>query len=74
MKGKTLDNPMPGTVMDLKVTKPYYQDFYLVSQYVRQGTVTPSHFIVLETGDLSQIAKNLNTQLLTTFCITFFAT
>merc|ERR1712226_90503 len=48
VKGNTLDNPMPGTVMDQKVTKPYYKDFYLVSQYVRQGTVTPSHFIVAE--------------------------
>ena len=43
---------MPGTIMDQKVTKPYYQDFYLVSQYVRQGTVTPSHFIVLQDGKI----------------------
>jgi len=53
LQGRKLDNPMPGTIMDQQVTKPYYQDFYLVSQYVRQGTVTPSHFICLEDGELS---------------------
>ena len=52
IKGKSLDNPMPGTIMDREVTKPYYQDFFLVSQFVRQGTVTPTHFIVVETGNL----------------------
>ena len=49
-KGKLLDNPMPGTILDTGVTKGFYKDFYLVSQYVRQGTVTPTHFIVLD-GD-----------------------
>lgn len=44
---------MPGTIMDREVTKPYYQDFFLVSQYVRQGTVTPTHFIVVDTANLS---------------------
>ncbi|PAV58564.1 hypothetical protein WR25_15017 [Diploscapter pachys] len=37
----TLINPDPGTVVDNTVTRPERFDFYLVPQYVNQGTVTP---------------------------------
>lgn len=40
-------NPIPGTVIDTEVTKPEWFDFFLVSQSVRQGTVTPTHFNVI---------------------------
>jgi len=40
-------NPTPGTVIDSEVTHPKWYDFYLVSQYVYQGTVSPTHFNVI---------------------------
>ncbi|KAK9506113.1 hypothetical protein O3M35_008106 [Rhynocoris fuscipes] len=40
-------NPSPGTVLDHTVTRKELWDFFLVSQNVRQGTVTPTHYIVL---------------------------
>nr|XP_034178827.1 piwi-like protein 1 [Osmia lignaria] len=41
-----LENPPPGTIVDSYITKPYLYDFYLVSQNIRQGTVSPTHYIV----------------------------
>ncbi|KAH8335023.1 hypothetical protein KR067_006945 [Drosophila pandora] len=41
------ENPCPGTVVDMHITRAHMFDFFLVSQMVRQGTVTPTHFIVL---------------------------
>ncbi|XP_003245599.2 piwi-like protein Ago3 [Acyrthosiphon pisum] len=43
-------NPSPGTVIDNTVTRRNYFDFFLVSQHVRQGTVNPTHYIVLKNG------------------------
>lgn len=47
--GKTekLDNPPPGTVCDTVLTKKIWYDFFLVSQMVRQGTVTPIHINII---------------------------
>lgn len=45
--GGKIDNPAPGTVVDHSVTRRYMTDFFLISQNVRQGTVTPSHYIVV---------------------------
>jgi len=42
-----LANPPPGTIADVQVTRPERYDFYLVSQSVRQGTVTPASFNVI---------------------------
>ncbi|GMT00729.1 hypothetical protein PENTCL1PPCAC_22903, partial [Pristionchus entomophagus] len=36
-----LKNPDPGTVVDSVVTRPERYDFYMVPQFVNQGTVTP---------------------------------
>ncbi|XP_070072440.1 protein argonaute-3 isoform X2 [Drosophila takahashii] len=41
------DNPLPGTIVDQHITRLKTYDFFLVSQLVRQGTVTPTHFVVL---------------------------
>jgi aubergine-like protein len=41
------DNPAPGSVLDHSVTRKNYYDFFLISQFVNQGTVTPTHYIVL---------------------------
>jgi len=46
-QGNDLTNPTPGTVADTEVTRPERYDFYLVSQSVRQGTVTPVSFNVV---------------------------
>lgn len=40
-------NPKPGTVVDDMVTLPERTDFYLVSQSVRQGTVSPTAYNVI---------------------------
>jgi len=45
--GKAPENPAPGTVLDHTVTKRDWYDFFLVSQHVGQGTVSPTHYIVV---------------------------
>ena len=45
--GETLENPPPGTVCDTVLTKKIWYDFFLVSQMVRQGTVTPIHINII---------------------------
>ncbi|XP_003704269.1 argonaute 3 [Megachile rotundata] len=42
-----LENPPPGTIVDSFITKPNLYDFYLVSQNIRQGTVSPTHYVVV---------------------------
>ncbi|CAG9858425.1 unnamed protein product [Phyllotreta striolata] len=41
------ENPPSGTIMDNTITRRYLHDFFLVPQSVRQGTVNPTHYIVL---------------------------
>lgn len=55
MKGsRQFENPPPGTVIDDEVTRPERYDFYLVSQSVRQGTVTPTQYnVIYDTSSLS---------------------
>uniref|UniRef100_A0A4W3IZG4 Piwi-like RNA-mediated gene silencing 1 n=1 Tax=Callorhinchus milii TaxID=7868 RepID=A0A4W3IZG4_CALMI len=45
--GGRLQNPPPGTIIDTEVTRPEWYDFYIVSQSVRVGTVTPTHYNVV---------------------------
>ncbi|XP_071808284.1 piwi-like protein 1 [Asterias amurensis] len=45
--GNNLENPAPGCVVDHTITRPNWYDFFLVSQHVRQGTVTPTHYVVV---------------------------
>jgi len=40
-------NPSPGTVVDDVVTLPERYDFFLVSQSVKQGTVSPTNYNIL---------------------------
>lgn len=42
------DNVPPGTVLDNTVTRRNWYDFFLVSQNVRQGTASPTHYIVVQ--------------------------
>ncbi|XP_038111911.1 protein aubergine [Culex quinquefasciatus] len=47
------NNPKPGTVVDDIVTLPERTDFYLVSQSVRQGTVSPTAYnVIYDTSNL----------------------
>ncbi|KAK7869731.1 hypothetical protein R5R35_011798 [Gryllus longicercus] len=41
------NNPPPGTVVDDCITMPERYDFFLVSQSVRQGTVSPTSYNVI---------------------------
>lgn len=43
-------NPVPGTIVDDVVTDPEKYDFFLVSQSVREGTVSPTSFNVIHDG------------------------
>jgi len=45
--GRNLANPPPGTVIDGGVTNKDWYDFFLVSQSVRQGTVSPTNYHVI---------------------------
>ncbi|XP_064424197.1 piwi-like protein 1 [Latimeria chalumnae] len=45
--GGKLQNPPPGTVIDTEVTRPEWYDFYIVSQSVRVGSVSPTHYNVV---------------------------
>lgn len=40
------ENPTPGAILDHSITSIANFDFYLISQHVNQGTVTPTHYIV----------------------------
>lgn len=46
--GNEHKNPEPGFIIDHKITRRYMYDFFLVAQSVRQGTVSPAHYIVLK--------------------------
>ncbi|KAL6429603.1 hypothetical protein ACFW04_007503 [Cataglyphis niger] len=60
-----LENPAAGTVVDSFITRRNYYDFFLVPQSVRQGTVTPTHYIVihdssnLETDHMQRLTYKL---------------
>jgi len=52
-QGRGFRNPLPGTVADMEVTRPDWYDFFLVSQSVRQGTVSPTHYnVIFDTSGL----------------------
>ncbi|KAL5278937.1 PIWIL2 family protein [Megaselia abdita] len=46
--GNEHKNPDPGYIIDHKITRRYLYDFFLIAQSVRQGTVSPAHYIVLK--------------------------
>ena len=51
--GNRLSNPPPGTIIDSEVIRSEWFDFFVVSQSVRQGTVTPTHYnVIFDTSDM----------------------
>lgn len=55
------ENAPPGTVLDHSITRRGLFDFYLVSQKMKHGTVTPSHYVVIENE--CELAPNILQQL-----------
>ncbi|CAH2225762.1 piwi 1 [Pelobates cultripes] len=52
--GGRLQNPPPGTIVDVEVTRPEWYDFFIISQSVRVGTVSPTHYnVVYDNGGLT---------------------
>uniref|UniRef100_H2YJ65 Piwi-like protein 1 n=1 Tax=Ciona savignyi TaxID=51511 RepID=H2YJ65_CIOSA len=52
-RGSELTNAPPGTIIDDTVTRPEWYDFFVVSQSVREGTVSPTHYnVVYDTSTL----------------------
>ncbi|XP_041792667.1 piwi-like protein 1 [Chelmon rostratus] len=48
-----ITNPPPGTIVDTEVTRPEWYDFYIVSQAVNTGSVSPTHYnVVYDTSGL----------------------
>lgn len=41
------ENPDPGTVVDTMITDPLKYDFFIVSQSVKQGTVSPTAYNII---------------------------
>ncbi|XP_015122024.1 piwi-like protein Siwi [Diachasma alloeum] len=59
-------NPAPGTVVDDIVTNPWKYDFFLISQGVKQGTVSPtSYSVIYDTTGLSPDRMQLLTYKMT---------
>ncbi|XP_023340346.1 protein argonaute-3 isoform X2 [Eurytemora carolleeae] len=50
-------NPPPGSVIDHTIMRVQYYDFLLVSQHVSQGTVTPTHYVVIK--DTSKFSPDI---------------
>ncbi|KAM8812110.1 piwi-like protein 3 [Rhynchonycteris naso] len=49
-----LQNPLPGTIVDVELTRREWYDFFIVSQAVKEGTVTPTHYnVIYDTVHLS---------------------
>ncbi|XP_064649960.1 piwi-like protein 1 [Lineus longissimus] len=48
--GREAGNPPPGTIVDDVVTRKNWYDFFVISQSVRQGTVSPTHYNVIHDG------------------------
>jgi aubergine-like protein len=57
LRSQKFDNPQPGTVVDTTITLPERYDFYLVSQSVRIGTVTPTSYNVIEDENILSPGK-----------------
>ncbi|KAJ6643556.1 Piwi-like protein Ago3 [Pseudolycoriella hygida] len=70
IKSGKLENPEPGCVVDHTITRRHLFDFFLVPQNVRQGTVTPTHYIVLE--DSSDYSPDVLQQLSYKLCFLYY--
>eukprot|EP00095_Tigriopus_kingsejongensis_P011291 maker-scaffold14_size734282-snap-gene-2.24 protein:Tk11291 transcript:maker-scaffold14_size734282-snap-gene-2.24-mRNA-1 annotation:"piwi-like protein 1" len=54
-----VSNPAPGTIVDHTITRRNFYDFFLVSQKVGQGTVSPTHYVVIEEQNSEQLSPDV---------------
>ncbi|EHH20098.1 hypothetical protein EGK_02886 [Macaca mulatta] len=64
-RGSDFQNPPPGTVIDIELTRNEWYDFFIVSQSVQDGTVTPTHYNVI----YDTIGLSPNTVQRLTYCL-----
>lgn len=65
-----ITNPLPGCVLDTQITRKYLYDFFLVAQNVRQGAVTPTHYIVVM--DTANFKPDILQQLSYKMCFLYY--
>ncbi|CAO1310298.1 unnamed protein product [Diamesa serratosioi] len=65
-----LKNPLPGSVLDHTITRKYMYDFYMIAQHVREGTTTPSHYIVVQ--DENNFSPDILQQLTYKLCFLYY--
>lgn len=65
-----LENPKPGCVLDHTITRRHLYDFFLVPQSVRQGTVSPTHYIVVH--DTANFAPDILQRLSYKLCFLYY--
>jgi len=70
INGGKLENPAPGCVVDHTITRRFLFDFFLVPQNVRQGTVTPTHYIVVH--DSSDYSPDIIQRLSYKLCFLYY--
>lgn len=68
--GREFVNPHPGTIVDHSITRKHLYDFFLVPQSVRQGTVSPTHYIVIE--DTSEMKPDVAQKLAYKLCFMYY--
>lgn len=66
----SVDNPNPGAILDNTITRRNLYDFYLVPQSVRQGTVTPTHMVVVQ--DNANFPPDILQQLSYKLCFLYY--
>lgn len=63
-------NPTSGTIVDHTITRRFLYDFFLIPQSSRQGTVSPTHYIVVE--DSSNFSVDIIQQLSYKLCFLYY--
>lgn len=68
--GDKIENPSPGCVVDHTITRRFLYDYFIVPQSVRQGTVTPTHYIVIH--DSSNFSPDILQRLTYKLCFMYY--
>ncbi|CAH0388616.1 unnamed protein product [Bemisia tabaci] len=71
-RGRQLENPPPGTILDHSVTRKHYKDFFLVPQLVRQGTVSPTHYVILYDSENSLLKPDMAQKITYKLCHLYY--
>lgn len=68
--GDKIENPNPGCVVDHTITRRFLYDYFIVPQSVRQGTVTPTHYVVIH--DSSNFPPDVLQRLTYKLCFMYY--